>query len=475
MHNSTPSQPLSALSALQTNFCLMKLGGKIRVVERNQVSLVLSGQSSGDLAFYEKTDGEVLMKRFLESQPIPCKVKDTIADFWISPYTHVYTAIAFSPTSTPATTLNYWIGATITPCSGDWRLIRNHIRSVICDGDPVLFEYLLNYLAHMLQFPEDKPGIMVVLLGKQGTGKGVFFQILQRIWSRTSLLVSDIQQVVGQFNGALERHYVVIMDEALFSGDRKSQDRMKSLITEKTCHIEQKFQPARTIDSVHRFFASSNHAQFAHTEADDRRYLVLRVSEDRQGDLGYFANLVKDIGNDNAIAAMVHDLLNRNLAGFNVRERPSTQEHGNQKLISLQGFDRYWFEVLMTGRFGVDISLYTRIEIDWKDDEFISTNDLIQHYQKFNRHGQKFAVSITKDIADAIQRLCPSAKKDRQTDHRSTKRGYVLPELSIARQEFEKAYNITIDWDDSVSPEEQPSLSTEEPIWESDLALFAMT
>ncbi|MCX7253110.1 MAG: DUF5906 domain-containing protein, partial [Burkholderiales bacterium] len=64
---------------------------------------------------------------------------------------------------------------------------------------------------------------------------------------RTSLLVSDIQQVVGQFNGALERHYVVIMDEALFSGDRKSQDRMKPLITEKTCHIEQKYQPARTI------------------------------------------------------------------------------------------------------------------------------------------------------------------------------------------------------------------------------------
>jgi hypothetical protein len=197
-----------------------------------------------------------------------------------------------------------------------------------------------------------------------------------------------------------------------------------------------------------------------------------------QACVGYFANLVKDIDNDNAIAAiaaMVHDLLNRNLAGFNVRERPSTQEHGNQKLISLQGFDRYWFEVLMTGRFGVDISIYTRIEIDWKDNEFISTNDLIQHYQKFNRHGQKFAVSITKDIADAIQRLCPSATKDRQTDNKSTKRGYLLPELSIARQEFEKAYNITIDWDDSVSPEEQPSLSTEEPIWESDLAMFAMT
>ena len=198
MHNQTPLQPLSALSALQANFGLMKLGGKIRVIERHQVSVVLSGHSSDEIAFYEKSDGEVLMKRFLESQPIPCKVKDTIADFWISPHTHVYTAIAFSPWTTPPSTLNYWVGASVTPSVGDWRVIRNHIHQVICAGDSILFEYLLNYLAHMLQFPEDKPGIMVVLLGKQGTGKGLFFQILQRIWSRTSWMKLSLPVTVKQ-------------------------------------------------------------------------------------------------------------------------------------------------------------------------------------------------------------------------------------------------------------------------------------
>jgi phage/plasmid-associated DNA primase len=115
----------------------------------------------------------------------------------------------------------------------------------------------------MLQFPALKPGVMVVLLGKQGTGKGLFFEILHRIWPKTYLLVSDINQVLGQFNAALERNYVIVMDEAMFSGDRKSQDRLKSLITENTCHIEQKYQPSRTIESVHRFFASSNHSNFS--------------------------------------------------------------------------------------------------------------------------------------------------------------------------------------------------------------------
>ena len=72
MHNQTPSQPLSALSVLQANFGLMKLGGKIRVIELHQVSAVLSGRTSDEIAFYEKSDGEVLMKRFLGGCPIFC-------------------------------------------------------------------------------------------------------------------------------------------------------------------------------------------------------------------------------------------------------------------------------------------------------------------------------------------------------------------------------------------------------------------
>ena len=113
--------------------------------------------------------------------------------------------------------------------------------------------------------------------------------------------VSDINQVVGQFNAALERHFVIIMDEAMFSGDRKSQDRMKSLITENTCHIEQKYQPSRTIESFHRFFASSNHEHFSHVEGDDRRSLFVRVSDVYQGDHDYFSQVGVALSDDHGI------------------------------------------------------------------------------------------------------------------------------------------------------------------------------
>jgi phage/plasmid-associated DNA primase len=311
-----------------------------------------------------------------------------------------------------------------------------------------LFEYLLNYVAHMLQRPEEKPGVMVVLLGSQGTGKGLFFQILQRIWGRTSLLVSDIQQVVGNFNAALERNYVIMMDEALFSGDRKSQNRMKSFITEKSCTVEQKYQPSRTINSVHRFFASSNHEHFSHVEADDRRLLIVKVSKSRQGDRAYFSDLAAAIDDDTVIAAMVHNLMQLNLNQFDVRQRPLTQEHASQKIQSLQGFDRYWFEVLTNGRFGLEAQVTFGTNERWTDGGFISTKSLCERYQYYDKQSQRFGPTLTKTIGGSIEKLCPSAEKDRKTEPSGQSRGYKVPPLEVARGEMAAYLKCTIDWGD---------------------------
>jgi hypothetical protein len=63
------------------------------------------------------------------------------------------------------------------------------------------------------------------------------------------------------------------------------------MITEPNINIEQKYQPARSIGSVHRLFAASNHEHFAHVEMDDRRFVFLRVSDLHMQDTTYFAQL----------------------------------------------------------------------------------------------------------------------------------------------------------------------------------------
>lgn len=231
------NQVINPLQHLQTKYALINLSGEIRIVDSQQVADVFAGKQP-EISYYKRPEGQILIQRELENLPYSCKPKEEFNHFLVNPNTHVYSAIAFSPLPTPATTLNYWVPPPIAPKQGDWFVIQEFLQSVICDYDVALHNYVIRYLAHMLQYPEEKPGIMIVLLSGQGTGKGTFYRLLDRIWPRTTLQVSDINQVVGQFNAALERNYVIYMDEALFAGDKKSFDKLKSLITEPKCHIE---------------------------------------------------------------------------------------------------------------------------------------------------------------------------------------------------------------------------------------------
>jgi hypothetical protein len=451
MVNATPHLGITALGVLQIHFHLLKISGEIRVVERGDIDEIISGQKIGDISFWKKVDAEILMRRFLEGQSIPTNhVKETIKDFWTNPHTHVFDQIAFSPLKTPSTTLNYWIGPLVQPQSGPWDLIQEYLQNVICDGNQILYSYLIRFLAHMVQQPEEKPGVMIIFLGRQGTGKGMFFQLLSKLWPRTTLVVSDIAQVVGQFNAALERNFAICMDEAIFSGDKKSQDRLKSLVTEKTLRIEQKYQPSRSIDSVHRIFAASNHEHFSRIEGDDRRSLFIRVSASRQNDHSYFAQLSAALNDTAVIGAMLHDLMQMDLSVFNVRSRPLTQEHEKQKMLSLTGFDRYWYEVLWLGKF-MQVHVYSASEFDkdWAEENFVSSISLLQGFKAFDKNSERYETVQLAEIKNSLERLCPSLKKDRATVHGKQLRGFKLPPLNVARSEFESAFSVKVDWEEA--------------------------
>jgi hypothetical protein len=434
----TSPQQMTALSTLQSKFALLDLASEIRVVDLQQVVDVMSGRRN-EVSFYRRTEGLIVISRVLENLPYPVKGTEEFKKFLNNPNTHMFNAVAFSPIPTPITTLNYWIAPSIEPKQGDWFVLQEFIHTVICNNNVALFDYLVRYLAHMLQRPHEKPGIMIVFLSGQGEGKGTFYKLLSKVWSRTTLQVSDIGEVIGQFNAALERNYVVCMDEALFAGDKKSLDRLKSLITEPTCRIEQKHQPSRTIDSYHRLFAASNHNHFAHVDKDDRRFLFIRLSSVHKQDQIYFDAVNDALDNNDAIAAMMYDLVNLDLTGFNVRKRPITEEHLSQRLQSLGGFERYWYEVLQSGFF----SSFK----DWAKPEFISSSSLIDKYKEYDKNAGRFNPIQQQQISSTLKIMCPSAIPARKKILNTQERGYDLPNIDIARKEFELMLGTHLEWE----------------------------
>jgi len=232
----------------------------------------------------------------------------------------------------------------------------------------------------------------------------------------------------------LERNFIVFMDEALFVGDRRASDALKSLVTEPVIHINEKHQPARQMQSFHRFFAATNAEHFKNTERDDRRDFVLRVSEIHKGDHAYWKALYDEIENG-GVEAMVHDLMAMDLKNFNVRAKPSTQALIDQKLHSLDPIPRWWHDCLINGEFSE--------EGKWPD--FISTSDIIDNVIEFTG-GKIYRKPTPIDVNKALNKLCPSAPKKQLQAQYQKKRGFALPSLEQARQEFESYIGGAINW-----------------------------
>lgn len=439
----TASTPLQEL---QTAFCLLKLSGDVVIAEQRQIDAVRSGLDREGVQMFRMTPGKLLLKRHLETLPLPSDAGKAIAEFMVSPNTTVYDRIAFSPLTTPSTTLNLWSGPTAIPSPGSWDTIRGFLLEVIAGGDIGLYRYLILFLSHMLQRPEEKPGVVMAMLGGQGTGKGSALRVVERIWSSSTLLVSDVDHVIGRFNAALEGNYVICMDEAMFAGDKRAMDRLKSLVTEPTITIEQKQQPRRSIESFHRFFTTTNHAHFAHVEADDRRFVFFHVSDKRQGDLTYWKQVHQAITDPAVISAMVYDLERYDLTNFDVRQRPRNEAHMDQKLRSLTGFDRYWYEVLQSGDFGN--GAFPDPSGDWSGPCFVSTKGLLSGWKDHEKGQRLFQPRQERDVHEAVRRLCPSASAGRTTKTGKQERGQSLPPLATARLEFAVAMGGTVQWHD---------------------------
>jgi hypothetical protein len=285
-----------------------------------------------------------------------------------------------------------------------------------------------------LQRPWEKPGIIIILMGGQGIGKGRLGAILRAIWQATYLHLYKTANVTGSFNADLERSFIVFLDEALFAGDRASSDALKSLVTEDIIHINEKHQPSRQIKSYHRFVIATNAEHVKQTDRDDRRDFVLRVSEARKGDLDYWQELSREIDHE-GVAAMVHDLLAMDLSTFNVRAKPNTRELVEQKLHSLEPIARYWYEFLLEG---------DGAEGGWPD--FIATNDIAEGI--VDLAGKRlFRNPSASEVVKAVLRMCPSATKGQKQEQLHRARGLMLPHLNVARTEFSAFIGGDIKWE----------------------------
>jgi Family of unknown function (DUF5906)/Primase C terminal 2 (PriCT-2) len=274
-----------------------------------------------------------------------------LADFWL---THAkrrqyLDGIAFSPHHpVPASYMNLWRGFVVEPRAGDWSLLRTHVLRVICRSDVAHFDYLLNIAARMFQEPHRQGEVAVVIRGAMGAGKGIFLTPLVRAWGQHGLHIMNANHLVGHFNDHLRDCVCLFADEAFYASDKQHERILKGLITESTMMIERKRFDAVQVANMLHIWMSSDSDWVIPVSIGDRRFYVLDAADNRVGHFEYFKEIDKQM-KGGGLAAMIHELLHRNISSFNTRQIPQTEGLKVQQSLSLSSLERWWLTVLERG------------------------------------------------------------------------------------------------------------------------------
>ncbi|KAE8972314.1 hypothetical protein PF005_g24413 [Phytophthora fragariae] len=158
----------------------------------------------------------------------------------------------------------------------------NHVKDVICSGDARLYEYLLDWFAHILQHPGVKTQTVPLLKSKPGAGKNFLVNVFAR-----------------QDHGHDRR------------GDRRVQPQGQP------DHEEQDLRGQ-----------AATRTQSSIVEAHDRRYVCIEVSDKvcpgMPGAKEYWDRVYKPLLTMEAGASTFHWLLRRDITKFNIRNLPET-------------------------------------------------------------------------------------------------------------------------------------------------------
>jgi hypothetical protein len=248
--------------------------------------------------------------------------------------------------------LNLWQGYSVEPKQGELGALDRiyfHIKHVICNDDDDCTEYLLNWIARCLQYPEKTGQTAVVMKGIEGCGKGTLARFIKDIFGQHGLHITNSKHLVGHFNGHLADCCFLFADEAFFAGNKEHENIQKGLITEPSLMVERKGMDAVSMQNRLKIVMASNNEWVAPTTKDGRRYFVLDVSSNYAKKKEYFAPLNKDINNPAIQAAFLFDMLHRDISDFDVSKIPDTKALQSQRAQSLDSFGRYWRDVLARG------------------------------------------------------------------------------------------------------------------------------
>ena len=309
---------------------------------------------------------------------------------------------------------------------------------MICSDNELWALYLWGWLAHMVQFPQEKPGVAVVLRSDaQGVGKSRFAEYVGSLLGRHFRTVTHGRHIHGNFNSHLKDTLMLFGDEAVWGGEKSTESVLKQLITEPNMIIEMKGKDVFEVRSYLRLMLATNSEWAAPVSLTDRRYFVLNVANSRKNDHDFFKQLIYEQNNGGS-ESLLKVLMDFDLSDFEVRSIPETPARLDQKFLSMEPIEKWWLEILSNEDFliGGKILNFDENNRAAKSDLLYSFNEHTKTYKPNHRNWE------ARRFFPQFKKLVPFAMDKRRG---SGPREYEFPSLIECKLYFADKYSLDSD------------------------------
>jgi len=361
------------LEELNQKYAVVPMGNKMSILNIVKDEIRFFSPGDFNLALQNRT---AIDDSGTDPKQIPA------SKWWLKhPERKEYTKVDFLPEiETPDGVFNMWKGFAVKPKEGlaDIPLFHELIDDVICSGNEKWAVYLWGWLAHMVQCPEEKPGVAVVLRSDaQGVGKSRFAEYVGSLLGRHFRTVTHGRHIHGNFNSHLKDTLMLFGDEAVWGGDRSTESILKQLITEPSMIIEMKGKDVFEVRSFLRLMLATNSEWAAPVSLTDRRYFVLNVSDSRKNDHDFFKQLTHEQTHGGS-EALLQVLMDTDLSDFEVRNILETPARLEQKMLSMGLIEKWWLEILSNEDFLVGGKI-----LDFDDINRVARSDLRNSFNEY--------------------------------------------------------------------------------------------
>lgn len=262
-----------------------------------------------------------------------------------------YDRVVFEPGVEVPGALNLWQGFAVEPRPGKAheRYLENMFEN-ICAGHQDRYDYLIRWMARVVQHPNSQAMVAPVIQGERGTGKSVFGKGFARLFGigTHAFVAKDAKEITGRFNEHLRAVVFLLAEEAFDIRDKGHESTLKELITSDTFATEGKgLAIQQTRNYVHPLLLS-NEKRVVPAGDMERRYAVMRA-RDKTHSNEWFRKIDEDDQREGSLSHLLHHLLSLSLEGFNVTDFPITPELREQQSHNLSREDDWLWSKLESG------------------------------------------------------------------------------------------------------------------------------